>query len=76
MCDARVMDRVTPRARAQMGLPGATPEEARTMTTWTHKGFEEFSRGHFDNGGDNLYVNAAGVIETIHRFDVNTERVP
>ena len=27
----------------------------------------------FDNGGDNLYCNADGVIENIHRFDVNND---
>ena len=37
----------------------------------THGGFEEFLEGQFDNGGGNLYVNAHGVIETIHRWDVN-----
>ena len=38
---------------------------------WTHRGIEEFNKGRFDNGGDNLYVNARGVIETIHRLDAN-----
>ena len=37
----------------------------------THGDFEAFSKGHFDNGGVNLYVNAHGVISTIHRWDVN-----
>lgn len=41
--------------------------------SWIHRGFEAFSKGHFDNGGDNLYVNARGIIETIHRFDVNDD---
>jgi hypothetical protein len=40
---------------------------------WVHRGFEEFSKGRFDNGGDNLYVNANGVIESIHRLDVNND---
>ena len=40
---------------------------------WVHRGLEEFGRGRFDNGGDNLYVNAAGIIEMIHRFDVNDD---
>lgn len=43
------------------------------MPAWTHKGFEEFSKGRFDNSGDNLYVNADGGIETIHRFGVNND---
>jgi hypothetical protein len=41
--------------------------------TWTHRGFEDFSRGRFDNGGDNLYVNANGVIERIRRTDLNND---
>ena len=41
--------------------------------TWVHRGFEDFARGHFGSGGDNLYVNAKGVIETIHRTDVNND---
>ena len=39
--------------------------------TWVHRGFDAFSRGRFENGGSNLYVNAKGTIETIHRTDVN-----
>ena len=38
-----------------------------------HRGFEAFSKGQFDNGGGNLYVNANGIIETIHRWDVNSD---
>ena len=40
---------------------------------WIQRGFEEFSSGCCDNGGDNLYVNAAGIIERIHRLDVNND---
>lgn len=40
---------------------------------WIHHGFEEFARGWFENGGGNLYVNADGIIETIHRTDVNND---
>jgi hypothetical protein len=36
-----------------------------------HRGFDNFSRGQLDNGGDNLYVTASGRIETIHSTDVN-----
>ncbi len=45
----------------------------RTETAWVDRGFEAFSKGFYDNGGDNLYVNASGIIETIHRFDVNND---
>ena len=40
---------------------------------WIHRGFEAFSAGSFDNGGDKLYVNARGIIEMIHRFSVTNE---
>ena len=39
--------------------------------TLVHRGFSDFSRGRFEDGGGNLYVNAKGLIETIHRTDVN-----
>ena len=39
--------------------------------SWTHAGLEEFNQGRFDNGGDNLYVDATGAMQTIHRTDVN-----
>jgi hypothetical protein len=48
-------------------------DSTTSATTWIHKGFQEFSKGSFDNGGDNLYVNAKGTIEMIHRFDVNND---
>ena len=41
--------------------------------TWDHRGFVEFSRGTFEDGGSELYVNADGVIETIHRTDLNND---
>ena len=43
------------------------------VNVWKHEGFEELSRGQFEDGGSNLYVNAKGVIETIHRWDVNND---
>jgi hypothetical protein len=42
-------------------------------SAWIHRGFEAFFAGPFDNGGDNLYVNAWGIIEMIHRFSVTNE---
>lgn len=39
----------------------------------THRGFEEFLKGSFEDGGSNLYVNAKGEIEMIHRWDVNND---
>ncbi len=43
---------------------------------WTQSGFEDFSRGRFDDGGANLYVNANGVIETVYRTDLNNDGYP
>ncbi len=37
-------------------------------SSWTH-GADELARGYYDNGGDNLYLTAAGAIEPVHRFD-------
>ena len=42
-------------------------------TAWIHRGFEDFASGQFEDGGSNLYVNANGIIETIHRTDVNND---
>lgn len=41
--------------------------------SWIHRGFAEFAKGTFENGGDNLYVNALGSIETIHRTGTNVD---
>ena len=41
--------------------------------TWYHRGFVEFSRGTFEDGGSELDFNADGVIETIHRTDLNND---
>jgi len=38
---------------------------------WTKKGFEEFRKGSFGNGGQNLYVSAKGTLQRIRNFDVN-----
>lgn len=38
---------------------------------WVHRGFDAFRRGQCGDGGANLYVNAHGLIETIHRMDVD-----
>jgi hypothetical protein len=40
---------------------------------WITQGLRDFSKGTFENGGDNLYVNARGIIETIHRTDMNND---
>ncbi|MBI4026031.1 MAG: VCBS repeat-containing protein [Verrucomicrobia bacterium] len=38
---------------------------------WIEKGFESFTAGALGNAGQNLYVSRAGVLQRIHRFDVN-----
>jgi hypothetical protein len=44
--------------------------------TITHAGFEAFAAGRFDDGGSNLYVNANGEIERIHRTDLTGDGIP
>ena len=44
-----------------------------TEQAWTHCGFESLSEGSFEDAGSNLYVNAKGIIETIHRTDVDND---
>lgn len=43
---------------------------------WEKRGFEAFSKGEFANGGQNLYVSAAGVLQRIFQFDVNGDGYP
>ncbi len=38
---------------------------------WTKKGFEEFRKGTFGNGGQNLYVSKKGTLQRIYNFDIN-----
>lgn len=40
------------------------------------RGFADFAAGRFDDGGSNLYVNARGEIERIHRTDVTGDGRP
>ena len=39
------------------------------MGTYIQKGFEDFSKGTFGNGGQNLYVSKKGVLQRIFNFD-------
>ncbi len=48
-------------------------EEMKVPEVWVHSGFDGFSQGHFENAGNNLYVNARGEIEIINHFDVNSD---
>ena len=38
---------------------------------WTKKGFDEFRKGTFGNGGQNLYVSKGGTLQRIFNFDIN-----
>ncbi len=40
---------------------------------WITRGFEAFRRGVFGNGGQNLYVSRAGVLQRIHQFDLDRD---
>lgn len=39
--------------------------------TWTTSGFDAFRRGTFGNGGHNLYVSRAGILQRIYQYDLN-----
>ena len=43
---------------------------------WVTEGFEGFSRGTFENGGQNLYVSKKGVLQRIFQYDVNGDGLP
>ena len=38
---------------------------------WITEGFEGFSKGSMENGGQNLYVSRKGVLQRIFQYDVN-----
>ncbi|MCY3772964.1 MAG: VCBS repeat-containing protein [Gemmatimonadetes bacterium] len=42
-------------------------------SSWTTRGFEAFRQGTFGNGGQNLYVSRAGVLQRIHQFDLDRD---
>ncbi len=56
-----------------MGKKEKEAEAMEGQAVWIHNGFEDFSKGQFDNAGSNLYVNANGVIEMINNLDVNSD---
>jgi hypothetical protein len=41
--------------------------------TWTQNTFADFSKGHFEDGGANIYVSAAGRIQLVNRLDLNND---
>ncbi len=42
-------------------------------SSWITREFEAFRRGSFGNGGQNLYVSRAGVLQRIHQFDLDRD---
>lgn len=40
---------------------------------WITRGFNDFRAGTFGNGGQNLYVSRAGVLQRIHQYDFNND---
>src|SRR5690349_9590281 len=40
---------------------------------WRQRGFEDFRAGTFGNGGQNLYVSRAGILQRIFQFDLNRD---
>ncbi len=38
-----------------------------------HQGFEAFSKGEFENAGQNIYVSRGGRVQLIHRWDLNND---
>ena len=40
---------------------------------WITRGFDAFRQGSFGNGGQNLYVSRAGVLQRIHQFDLDRD---
>ena len=43
---------------------------------WITKGFEGFSKGTMENGGQNLYVSRKGVLQRIFQYDINQDGYP
>lgn len=46
------------------------------MNKYITKGFDDFSKGTFENGGQNLYVSKDGVLQRIFQYDVNQDGYP
>ncbi|NLM78662.1 MAG: VCBS repeat-containing protein [Ruminococcaceae bacterium] len=43
---------------------------------WITEGFEGFSKGSFENGGQNIYVSRKGVLQRIFQYDINLDGHP
>lgn len=51
----------------------ATQVDDETGGAWVQRSFDDFAQGWFEDAGSNLYVNAHGIVEMIHRTDVNND---
>ena len=43
---------------------------------WITKGYEGFSKGTLENGGQNLYVSKKGILQRIFQYDLNLDGYP
>lgn len=50
-----------------------TNEKLQGLGTWTESRYADFADGTFGNGGQNIYVSKAGVLQRIHYFDFNKD---
>lgn len=48
-------------------------KQAKKIQHWEECGYEAFADGTFGNGGQNLYVSRAGILQRIFRFDFNRD---
>ncbi len=65
---------MTCEARADReGLKGEMPRSSLTPRIWCERGFDDFIDGTFGNGGQNIYVSRAGVLQRIHQYDLNKD---
>lgn len=52
--------------------PSALAQNANSISI-IQKGFDGFKHGSFGDSGANIYLSAKGIIETIHRWDLNRD---
>ncbi len=45
----------------------------KSLESWIEGTYEDFADGTFGNGGQNIYVSRNGVLQRIHRFDLNCD---
>lgn len=43
---------------------------------WVTEGFDGFSKGTMENGGQNLYVSKKGTLQRIFQYDINQDGYP